>query len=519
MSSEIRRSEIELDPTVHVSSAFVRSAPSGNQQIGNFPSHPRWYVRAALEVGLVKKTSRKQDLLSLGLVSKIFLHPALDILWKRINGIGPVLSVLPETTMVNGQKMFLQPIDPSSWDRLNFYTSRVREFDDWEPREGSKEAVHCSVYSYLGTQKPIFRNLRTLRISTSHLRSSDSFALFLATTLWEVSWPRYLEWLPEDDPMHDLGDSLAALVSNVPALKSLTLQDYNYSGLSVSLSCLLALEGLDVLSLSRLEKGFIRAIAALPKLINLALSLRGGVLDYGGVESGFPSLKELIIEGSALDLNKFFDATRPKELQELTIEWEYQDVGNPPLAAFAAITPLFTSFPFLRSLTITKSSTSFQDLDEVHLWLIFEPLLGLKSLVYLHFDIPLPLSDQNTARISCAWPHLEELFLTATDDLPSLESLMHFARNSANLKDLSYPIQTCTALQSMIQIPPTISLHPLNRFYCNVMAEIAHAPAIALGLFQIFPDIVQVVGIGPGWGQVQEILQLFIFLQEQNRGR
>ncbi|KAF9070184.1 hypothetical protein BDP27DRAFT_1420197 [Rhodocollybia butyracea] len=424
MSSEIRRSEIKLDPTLLVSSAFARSAPSGNQlavQIGNVASHPRCCVRAALElnydiiVAICAETSRKQDLLSLGLVSKIFLHPALDILWKRINGIGPVLSVLPETTMVNGQKRFLQPIDPSSWDRLNFYTSRIREFDDWEPREGSKEAVHGSYESFTELKFicPLFGN---------HVVGGFNS-----------------QWRLEADPMPDLGDSLAALVTNAPALKSLTLQNYNYSGLSVSLSCLLALESLDVLSLSRLEKGFIQAIAAFPRLINLGLSLRRALLDYGGVESGFTSLKELIIEGSALDLKFFFDATRPKELQEVTIKWEYQDVGNPPLADFAVITPLFTSFPFLRSLTITKSSTSFQDLDEFQLWLIFEPLLGLKSLAYLHFDIPLPLSDQNTARISCAWPHLEELFLkAATDDLPSLESLMHFAKNSPNLKDLSY---------------------------------------------------------------------------------
>jgi hypothetical protein len=48
---------------------------------------------------------RKSDLRSLGLVSKNFLEPALDALWKNMSSIEPLLSVFPEATLVNGQKV------------------------------------------------------------------------------------------------------------------------------------------------------------------------------------------------------------------------------------------------------------------------------------------------------------------------------------------------------------------------------------------------------------------------------
>ncbi|KAF9048388.1 hypothetical protein BDP27DRAFT_1373763 [Rhodocollybia butyracea] len=84
-------------------------------------------IRAIDEAAYTPSTIPK-DLLSLGLASKIFLKPALDGLWKRIESIVPLLLVLPETTVVNGKKLLLGPIAPLSWDCLHFYTSHVHEF-------------------------------------------------------------------------------------------------------------------------------------------------------------------------------------------------------------------------------------------------------------------------------------------------------------------------------------------------------------------------------------------------------
>ncbi|KAF9065922.1 hypothetical protein BDP27DRAFT_1365997 [Rhodocollybia butyracea] len=454
--------------------------------------------------------------MSLGLASQMFLEPALDVLWKRICGMEPLLSVLPETTLVNGQKMFLRPIAPSSWDRLQFYTSRVREFDDWE--RFKKQSVHDSVYAYLGQEKPIFPNLRMLRLTGHRLCNSDSFAFFLNTGLQAVLWLCD----PLESPVDagsNLGPSLALLVSKSPGLMSLTLSQYTYSGLSHSLSCLRDLEKLSVIFLPHLEMDSIQAIALLPKLTDLHLALPAGILvHYTGVESGFPSLTKIWLSGSTFDLREFLAVARPKALRNLTIDWNFEPIANQsPLADIAAITHFLPFFPSLRKLEMNGDALSSltKDLDEQQLWSIFEPLLELKRLENLFYNIPLPVSDQKTVRIACAWPNLRDLYLDSPGGLSSLESLVHFARHCPDLESLYYPIQLRPTIPSTI--PPTLSPHPLHTFETRGEANVMNAPAIALGLHQIFPNLVTVEGDGDGWTLVQEILDSFIFIWKQNR--
>ncbi|KAF9062759.1 hypothetical protein BDP27DRAFT_1451601 [Rhodocollybia butyracea] len=408
----------------------------------------------------------RKDLLSLGLASKKFLEPALDVLWKDIGGIEPLLSVLPETTLINGQKMLVQPIAPSSWDRLHFYTSRVRAFKGPWDAEGM---IHDSVYAYLSQGTPIFPNLKRLEPSYQ-LCSSNSYTLFLATRLQVVSWPDSYQ---EDDASYaesDLGPSLALLVSTSPGLKSLTLDQYIYSRLTLSLSTLRSLEILLAYRLPHLEMDFIQAIALLPKLTDLSLTLPAGILlDYAGVESGFPSLTELELRGSTFDTRIFLAVVRPKALRDLAVSWTVMD----HLLDISAITRILSSFHCLRGLEIDGEDLLPlpPDLDELRLWSIFEPLLELKWLERLRYNIPLPVSDQKTVRISSAWPRIKALDLYSADGLSSFESLVHFARHCPDLRSLSYPIDFETIKPKVIvfstMIPPTLSPHPLRFFHIH----------------------------------------------------
>ncbi|KAF9062762.1 hypothetical protein BDP27DRAFT_1406100 [Rhodocollybia butyracea] len=459
------------------------------------------------------------DLLSLGLASKKFLEPALDVLWRNMRSIEPLFSVLPETTLFNGQKMFLKPIAPSSWDRLHFYTSRVRDF--YELDKGNQLNIHDSVYTYLCQGTPIFPRLKTLGLTHSSC-SSNLFALFLGcTNLHLVLWPSPLSlWSEPDTGESDLGPSLAILVSKSPGLKRLTLGRCTYSGLSLALSHLGNLELLLAEYLPHLETGFIQAIASLPKLTNLNLTLPAGcVFDYTGVESGFPSLTKFELTGSTFDTSKFFAVARPKALQELVINWRFDPVVDQSyMSEIAAITHVLPLFPLLRSLEIVERSQQlrFTDLDELQLWSIFEPLMKLKKLELLHYYIPLPLSDRNTARIASAWPRIKELSLSSVGDLPSPEFLVHFARHCPNLRNLSYPINVPTTIHSaMIRGPPNLpTTHSLMYFHSDVETDVMTAPVVALGLYQMFPDLA-VDGPGNGWILVQDIMESFFVLQDR----
>lgn len=50
---------------------------------------------ATLICGHLRKDRDTQTLASLARTAKIFLEPALDALWSRIPGIGPLLRLLP----------------------------------------------------------------------------------------------------------------------------------------------------------------------------------------------------------------------------------------------------------------------------------------------------------------------------------------------------------------------------------------------------------------------------------------
>ncbi|KAF9069184.1 hypothetical protein BDP27DRAFT_1325768 [Rhodocollybia butyracea] len=453
--------------------------------------------------------SAPPDLLSLGLSSRIFLEPALDVMWQRMNSIEPLLSILPETRLINRKKMILKPISPSSWDRLRFYTSRVREFV--APLE---QNVHDSVYARLGHENPIFPKLSTLHLSP-RLCDSKTFLFFLATSLQVVSWP--YPWLldpPPDATSSDMGPSLSLLVSKSPELRHLTLSKYLYSGLSLTLKHLVALERLSVMDLSHLEEDFIQAIALLPKLTYLYLTLPAGiVLDHTGVERGFPSLTKLRLHGSTSDTRKLLAVVKPHALQELVLDLGYEFATEESrIADVAAIIHLLPSYPFLRNLAIDGDALTElpMDLEDLQLWLIFEPLLELKRLELLDYNISLPVSDQKTLQIACAWTHLKELHVyhDSIGGLASLESLAHFARHCPNLESLSYPIQlqADTAPTPVIQNHPTLPMHPLRSFWCNMETDETTTHSMAQGLYRIFPNLQEVDGPGDAWTQVQKSL-------------
>ncbi|KAF9025918.1 hypothetical protein BDP27DRAFT_1351452 [Rhodocollybia butyracea] len=260
----------------------------------------------------------------------------------------------------------------------------------------------------------------------------------------------------------------------------------------------------------------IQAIALLPRLTSLYLTLPAGV--YAGVENGFPSLTKLWLSGSTFDTRIFLAVARPKTLRDLFLHWK-STADQSPLADIAAITHLLSSFPLLRSLDINGEALLSlpTGLDEQQLWSIFEPLLELKRLEHLSYNIPLPLSDQKTARIACAWPRLKELDLyESAGAQSSLESLVHFARHCPDLESLHYLIKARTISPSTI-IAPTLSPHRLRVFGTEGETDVMNAPAVALSLYQIFPNITYARGAGDGWRMVQRILNAFIFLRKQDR--
>ncbi|KAJ4478946.1 hypothetical protein J3R30DRAFT_3701899 [Lentinula aciculospora] len=201
----------------------------------------------------------RKGLLSLCLTSKVFLEPALNVLWRTLSSVEPLLSVLPETIDLNGKKMIVEQIAPSSWDRLRYYTSRVRTFAD----DGS----------------------------TNYGLAPGSLIFFLTNSISDATLPL-----------------LVSLPSDIPRSRAFACP-----------SCFWTLR---LGRLPVYEPDLVKSLACLPKLSSLSLTLlSNGTVDYDGIQNGFPSLKHLSIEGSTADLHDFLNIISPSMLQELSLIW------------------------------------------------------------------------------------------------------------------------------------------------------------------------------------------------------
>lgn len=49
----------------------------------------------------------RKGLMSFGLSSKAFMNTAFNVLWRALGSVEPLLSVLPETTVVDGKKVII----------------------------------------------------------------------------------------------------------------------------------------------------------------------------------------------------------------------------------------------------------------------------------------------------------------------------------------------------------------------------------------------------------------------------
>lgn len=421
--------------------------------------------------------------------------------------------------------MLVKQIAPASWDRLRFYTSRVQKFDQILLGEEAEEAgIHDSVYARLGQMQPLFPALKEFHPMPS-ISFSNSFMFFLSSTISAASLPALssMEDFPDGT---DFGPSLALLAWKVPGIQNLHLSGgARYSGLGASLTCFSDLQELEVLRLPHYDADFISSVASLKNLSNLTLTLPSTVpLNLANVKEGFPSVKTMRISGSPGEVHKLLKLAPSSVLNELRLtcdldkaSWEVNRAGMPDL--LKGLERFSSSLASLKISTVSDSELNLADAQ--FLWFLFEPLLRLKDLRELSYDLPLFLTGQRTAEIAAAWPQMETLTFTSETwgkGIPSIESLAHFVEHCPKLTTLEYPIQLQFGEDPPLSPPvPTLSMHPLQTFRCIVDDDVEDPAVVALHLYQIFPGLKWADGPGNKWGEVQSILDAFQFLSKQNR--
>jgi len=127
-------------------------------------------------------------LASLALTCRMFVEPALDVLWGRLTSFGPLIALFPEDAWSrkdnwSGKSVvtLLRPPEPHEWDRFLQYAARARHaVPSNSPQEFFRGTeAHPSVYRILLNHRPtdhLFPNLKRLEWYFDHTFPEDSIA-------------------------------------------------------------------------------------------------------------------------------------------------------------------------------------------------------------------------------------------------------------------------------------------------------------------------------------------------------
>ncbi|KAG1750451.1 uncharacterized protein EDB91DRAFT_1217140 [Suillus paluster] len=108
---------------------------------------------------------------------RIFERPALDVLWRNLHSVAPLVRCLPSDLfgIDQGHMALLNPLDAKMWDILCKYTTRVYSITQ-SGRSAVIEALGSLMLSYPSASASLFPNLRKL---TWHADGTHCAAEFL----------------------------------------------------------------------------------------------------------------------------------------------------------------------------------------------------------------------------------------------------------------------------------------------------------------------------------------------------
>ncbi|KAJ7448946.1 hypothetical protein FB451DRAFT_1053586 [Mycena latifolia] len=225
----------------------------------------------SLDSNLRELHSTRKSLLAAALTCTDFCPLALDILWRTIDNLSPLLRLLPALKPINGVNTLSGQIEPADWARFRCYAKRVRRV--MYPGDALPLPTHPSVYPALAMlhQTPLFPNLVSIECTSARVDASSPFPealLLLSPTIRHVE----ISALALDLPSTTIFLSTLAGVSS--QLSSLTLRNQSYAVLEAIALPFPCLRELDLTEMvGAMSTDFLKALSNLTILASLSIDL------------------------------------------------------------------------------------------------------------------------------------------------------------------------------------------------------------------------------------------------------
>lgn len=375
-----------------------------------------------------------KSLPALASTCRIFERPALDVLWKNLQSVEPLVKCLPSDLFGTelGRMVLLKPLDAKTWGILYKYTSRVHSITQSD-RLTVIEPLGSLMLSCPSAPASLFPNLRrlqwdadgtqcaaeflrmafvpTLLSLNMHISSASSIFLSVLSSLGTLC--PHLQalnmWLPStpSDLVRKTSPFVAQSILQLRCLEVLQVWDLGYQG-NEHLMQLPALDTLwlDLKTSSAWERQSLLQSPGFHNLNSLIL-----FIDNFKYASDF--LRSLqVIDSKNIGIS--FTAAHPSTSSSTPLSQFFSTAAHPSTSSSTTLSQFFTilgetcdhnnllSFSLLRS---TKVSTNPD---------IFKPLYTCHNLTQLlverSWDIS--MADEELCQLVRGWPKLQVLSIS-----------------------------------------------------------------------------------------------------------
>ncbi|KAK6980958.1 hypothetical protein R3P38DRAFT_3116911 [Favolaschia claudopus] len=434
------------------------------------PRHPDSAV-AQIRVDEKGGPVNAKSVLQLATTCKNFSTVALDILWRRSNGVIKLLKCLPPSTWCiceDGYFRIVAPLAAEDWNLVLNYSRRIRTFSDHEEDIYVDASVLESIIHIpCGVLLPNVRKLSCHSASSlfpyidlllgSRLRNltilfdGPSFRIPFIRSL-QPYFPQmehaYLQCdsAQDQDSASLVAETVSSVVTEMPALRTLCVDSLDAPACNY------------IANLSSLKDLTVWHLASSPSPHPLSNPV-------------FIALRKLVLTAMELEcITDFVTTTVASPLRSLWIDAHQPPNAGPLLCAlYSACNPRhLTSI----QVDLYGNDTVFADLNAYIIPVDFlQPLLVFSNLrrVRLMCTLGVILDDKFLDAMARAWPQIEELWLQAIfcyryspDSYPTVNSLHSLAQHCLSLRELRLAVDITTLKVPEITHRTLEFWHPLD---------------------------------------------------------
>ncbi|KAI0644951.1 hypothetical protein C8Q79DRAFT_1001572 [Trametes meyenii] len=449
---------------------------------------------------IAERKIRRHTLAMSARLCRAFKVPALNLLWRVLDDVVPLLSVIPSYSVKDGS--FNEAITDVQWGRFQEYAGRVRELNARcnEYDQYQEQDITWMVLMQRSQGLPLFPRLERLAVDVT--RGPLLMLLGPALTHLDVSLST-----GSHSPRNNLNLIADLVRPYLPHLKGLSWYEYDVARSQapgkIDVSALSNLHEVQIRHKVSATRSMLVSFMAFPQLRKLDLDFRFTPEDRAAVaeaklEPGFFDLKELHLCAS-------FDDPPCLELLSLTHQGHFHRVGRATI-----VQGLHIAYPKIprqiRRLHLRIfDHDSYYD-DGVTDLPEFAMLLTLRDVreVTLSVNLTTQFTNDNLLALCGAWPALTRFeFAFCREEgserrpnirrhasLPTFTTLVAFARAHPHLERLALP---CLNVEQVPDItsPDLLDIprHGLRLLRLSSLAPGTRVVLLALALDRMFPEL------------------------------